>query len=305
MRIQFVVISGSEPGRKVLVLEGLVVRFGRTEWADHCFASDPEMAEFHFMVDSRSRRCVLYALGTAETFVNAKPVVRQELHDGDRVCAGGTEFLVRLEGEVAGTTGGPRPLTKDLVAMAAAAMAMPQLCERLKLGKQAPTIAATAAGLSEFCDRLAAGGDHPQAFQARAFTLGKRGAVAWGCHVVEGRYGGQLDPLQAAAWQAAAAWVAEPSQSGCRRAEQAAVQVRNRGPGGWLATAAFWSGDSLAPEAATQPVPPAETLFSQAVAAALTLAIRHPDWEGHEGRYHECMAIADALEAGELVLFEN
>lgn len=309
MRVRLEIIEGPERGREVRLQEGLVARFGQTEWADFCFAADPTMADFHFMVDCRLQRCILYALGTAETFVNSKPAARQDLIDGDRVRAGQTEFLVRLEGAMSGAQGGPRPLYKDAAATAAAAMTVPALCGYLKLGNRAPEIATTAASLADFCSGLAASGDHLQAFQTRAFTLGKRAAVAWGCHEVGATYAGQMEEAQANAWRVAAAWVQSPDQAGCRRAEAAAIQADRGGPGGWLAMAAFWCGDNLAPASSPEPVPPDVTLFSRAVGGALTLAVRHAAADAGTDptplRFQAFMRDADALECGELVLFEH
>jgi hypothetical protein len=309
VRVRLEIIEGPELGRRVRLQEGLVARFGQTEWADFCFAADPTMADFHFMVDCRLQRCILYALGTAETFVNSKPAARQDLIDGDRVRAGQTEFLVRLEGAMAGAEGGPRPLYKDAAATTAAAMTVSALCGYLKLGNRAPEIATTAANLADFCSGLAASGDYLQAFQTRAFTLGMRAAVAWGCHQVGAIYAGQMEEAQANAWRVAAAWVQSPDQAGCRRAEAAAIQAERQGPGGWLAMATFWCGESLAPATSPEPVPPELTLFSRAVAGALTLAVRHAAADGGTDqtplRYQAFMRNADALESGELVLFES
>lgn len=306
MRIRFEVIAGPDPGRLIHLQEGLVARFGKTDWADFSFPADAGMADFHFLIDCRQQRCVLHALESAPTQVNAAVVATQELSDGDRVLAGQTEFRVHLEGVFRAAEETAPGVTRDAIALAAAALTLPELCERLKLGGQAPAIAATAGDLPALYGGLVAVGDYQQALQVRGYTLGHRPCVAWGCYCVEQTLQDQLVGTQREAHQAAAAWVQAPSPTTCRGAEAAAVKTGYKGPGGWLAAAAFWCGDSLAPADAVTPVPPADTLASSAVAGALTITLgAAPDKKtSPAARCAAWLTIAEQIASGERVLYE-
>jgi hypothetical protein len=315
VRIRFEVISGPDAGRLIHLQEGLVARFGKTDWADFSFPADAGMADFHFLIDCRQQRCVLQALDSAPTQVNAAVVKTQELAAGDRVLASQTEFRVHLEGVFRAAEETAPGVTRDAIALAAAALTLPELCERLKLGGQAPTIAATASDLPALYGGLAAVGDYQQALQVRGYTLGHRPCVAWGCYCVEQTLQARLAGVQREAHQAAAAWVQAPSPANCRAAEAAAVKADYKGPGGWLAAAAFWCGDSLAPPDAATPVPPADTLASRAVAGALTITLRDAPAAAASGtatagaitparRCADWLAIAEQIASGERVLYE-
>ena len=305
MRIRFEVIAGPDPGRLIHLQEGLVARFGKTDWADFSFPADAGMADSHFLIDCRQQRCVLHALDSAPTQVNAAVVETQELSDGDQVLAGQTEFRVHVDGVFRGAEETAPGVTRDAIALAAAALTLTELCERLKLGGHAPAIAATAGDLPALCGGLVAVGDYQQALQVRGYTLGHRPSVAWGCYCVEQTLPGQLVGAQRESHRAAAAWVQAPSPSTCRAAEAAAVKTGYKGPGGWLAAAAFWCGDSLAPADAVNPIPPADTLASRAVAGALTITLgAAPDKTTPAARCAAWLTIAEQIVSGERVLYE-
>lgn len=304
MRIVVEVISGPDQGKRIRLHDGLVARFGQTEWADFSFPDDSAMAEFHFMLDCRQGQCVLHGLQAAETFVNGSAATRQPLASGDRIAAGQTEFLLHLDGAVAAAESAtPRP-PKDAVAAQAAAMTPREICHRLQLAAAAPELAGEADSAPAFTDALGQQGDYLQAFYVRGFTLGRRLAVAWGCHLVRQSVGERLHAAQTGALQAAADWVQSPDQDRCRQAEAAAIQAEHSGPGGWLAAAAFWSGDNIAPASSPQPVPPDDTLASRAVAAALTLALHQLEQPPIEERFAQFIDCAQRIESGELVLFD-
>jgi len=284
--------------------QGLIAKFGQTEWADFSFAGDGSMAEFHFQLDCRGARCVLQALDGAETFVNSVAVSDHVLTSGDRVLAGQTEFLAHVEG-MADEAVEPR-LTRpiDPVAAAAAAMTVREIGERLGLRGAGPSLAAEAKDATDLCGRLAAAGDFNQALYVRAFTLGRRPAVAWGCHVVERHVRGKLETVQSEAIAAAKAWCRTPDEATGRGAESAAERTGYQGVGGWLAAAAFWSGDNIAPAAARDPIPPDDSIASRAVAGALTLALNRSDGMPIGERYLALIDLAERIESGELVLYE-
>lgn len=302
MHVVLEVLSGPERGQRIRLRDGLIARFGQTEWADFSFPSDQAMSEFHFLLDCRSQQCVLHAMQSSMTLVNAQPVQQQVLASGDRVLAGETEFLISIQGMLQPNDAEPSRPPSDAVAVAAAALSVREICERLELGGAAPELATKAASSRELSEQLASAGDFHQALRVRAYTLGRRPAVAWGCKVVTDTIRDTLAATQSDALKAAAKWVQTPDEAHCRQAESAAAKAGYRGPGGLLAAAAFWSGDNIAPAESPQAVPPVDTLASRAVAGSLTLTLSLLPPANLADHYRGLVALADQIESGELAI---
>lgn len=298
MGVVIEVVAGPDQGRVIRLRDGLLAKFGRTEWADFCFPADTEMAEFHFQLDCRSG-CMVRALEGAELFINGAPATDQPLVDGDRVKAGQTEFAIKILGGAAMPGAVVEPVAVA-EAPPQAPLDIPAIVAKLGLSGAAPALAASALTIDGLRDELASGGDYQQAAQLCAYSLDRRQAVAWGCHCVGLAFGETLEPAQRSALAAAAAWVKGPGQAGCRAAEQEASRCEYRGPGGLLAAATFWCGESLAPESSPEPVPPDETLPSRAIAGALMLAMTHPTPDVVPDRFAEFVAVADRIRSGGL-----
>jgi len=98
MHVLLEVVSGPHVGQRFNPQEGLVWRFGQTEWADFSFPNDTLMEEFAFRLDCRDQRCLLQALGSTPTLVNGQPADELVLSPGDRLFAGETELLVTIDG---------------------------------------------------------------------------------------------------------------------------------------------------------------------------------------------------------------
>ena len=302
MHVVLEVLNGPERGQRIRLRDGLIARFGQTEWADFSFPSDRTMSEFHFLLDCRSQQCVLHTMQSSATFVNAQPVQQQVLASGDRLLAGETEFLVSIQGMLQPNDAEPSRPPSDAVAVAAAALSVREICERLELGGAAPELATKTASSRELSDQLAGAGDFHQALRVRAYTLGRRPAVAWGCKGVTNTICETLAATQNNALRAAAEWVKTPDEARCRQAESAALRAGYQGPGGLLAAAAFWSGDNIAPAESPQAVPPVDTLASRAVAGSLTLTLSLLPPANLADHYRAFVALADQIESGELAI---
>ncbi len=109
MRIIVEVASGPAAGKKIVLGAGLVLKVGRTEWADHSFPHDGQMSGVHFALETDSAACYVRDLGSTNgTFVNGRQIAdRVPLRNGDQVRAGQTAFVVHGEGEPAPTAGMP------------------------------------------------------------------------------------------------------------------------------------------------------------------------------------------------------
>lgn len=303
MHVLLEVVSGPHVGQRFNPQEGLVWRFGQTEWADFSFPNDTLMEEFAFRLDCRDQRCLLQALGSTPTLVNGQPADELVLSPGDRLFAGETELLVTIDGLSAAPESGDDAGQSDEGDGAAAAglafASAAELAKHLELENEAPGIAATASDADDLVLKLGESGDYVQAFRVRAYTLGQVPAVIWGCRVVENVYGGELDAVQTRAHQAAMRWAGDPSEATCRDAERAAEHAEHEGPSAMLALAAFWCGDNIAPAESPSAVPPHETLFTRAVAASLIQALYASPDPPPERQFANFLQWSAEVESGE------
>ena len=118
---------------------------------------------------------------------------------------------------------------------------------------------------------LEAGGFQLEAARLIAHALPKREAVWWACMCALHTAPPDLAESDRAAREAAEVWVRQPTEPARRTAMERAQATAFGTPEAWAAIAAFWSGDSMAPEG--QPaVPPAPHLIGTAVAGAVALS---------------------------------
>lgn len=161
----------------------------------------------------------------------------------------------------------PRPLKKVRAALAA------EVCAHFELREDARPLLTPAATPREFLDALLDRRLFTSALSFVAHALPPREAVWWGCLCVRHAVGPGLAPSEAAAVKAAAEWVLEPTEERRRTAAALAEQTGVGTPAGSLATAAAWTGGSLAPPDPRLPVvPPGPHLPAKAVSGAVLLA---------------------------------
>ncbi len=92
------IFSGPAAGKVIEVKPGSFVRIGRTERADISFPADAHMSGVHFAVEYDGKVCRLRDYkSTNGTRVNGERVEAAVLQDGDRITAGQSAFLVRIE----------------------------------------------------------------------------------------------------------------------------------------------------------------------------------------------------------------
>lgn len=100
MRVVLQTVSESGTGRKALIAVGQVYQIGRSELADLPVPHDQLLSSLHFEVHADGRACYIQDLQSRnKTFVNGQPVTRELLRNGDRITAGGTQFVVHIEGD--------------------------------------------------------------------------------------------------------------------------------------------------------------------------------------------------------------
>jgi pSer/pThr/pTyr-binding forkhead associated (FHA) protein len=90
-------VSGPERGKKIWLQPPQKLIVGRTELADIVMPADQEMSGRHFVFECDRDRRWLRDLGSSNgTYVNGERISQSFLGDGDRIRAGGTEFVVRI-----------------------------------------------------------------------------------------------------------------------------------------------------------------------------------------------------------------
>lgn len=316
MLLTLEITGGPHAGEKIRVRTGQVARIGRTAWADFSLGKDSALADVQFAVDCRAGGVQLRNLADTAVAVDGKPVRDVALKSGDRITAGQSEFLVVFDGPPPAAAASPSitaslssglaftgaAAAETLAAESAPADDRPtpaEIAERLKLGDEALAWAAPLKEPQQLVAQLTKQKKFAKAIRLQAHLLERRQALWWGVVCVRETCGAALPPVELAAADVAAEWVADPSESRRRAAELAAGRTPLSAPGGWLATAAFWSGGSLAPPDMAA-VPPDELLLGQAITNALLIASSYADPKQTEKRYTRFLELGVQAVAGGL-----
>lgn len=102
MRIVIEVVAGPLAGRKFHLVRNQRLEVGNTSQADVCVRGDSQLAPQQFALETDSQVCRVRDLcrqGT--TLVNGQAVELAVVRDGDEVQAGGSRFIIHVEGAVA------------------------------------------------------------------------------------------------------------------------------------------------------------------------------------------------------------
>ncbi len=110
MRVILDVVQGPRKGRSFVVEGHDTFIVGRSRLVHCAMPEDSALSRDHFLIEIQPPRCELRDLGSTNgTFVNDQRVDRARLDSGDRIAAGQSVFLVKVEGapppEVRITTG--------------------------------------------------------------------------------------------------------------------------------------------------------------------------------------------------------
>jgi hypothetical protein len=149
---------------------------------------------------------------------------------------------------------------------------------RLELSKAATVCLGRCERPSEAVSRLVQAELLIEAARVCAHALPSRERVWWAARCARATAPGALPAADEEAAALAEGWVRRPADETCRAAMEQAQASGFTSPEAWVAVAAFWSGDSMAP--LDQPkVPPAPHLAGSAVVGAVVLASvrNHPD----------------------------
>lgn len=261
------IIGGPAMGRRFRLRQGQIATVGRTEWSDFSVPDDSEMADVHFQLHCEAYRCTLRRLATSqETQRNGEPVEETSVRSGDKICAGGTSFLVTLEGApdfVPGDGASHGESANDDRPPAAS------IAEGLELSAGSQTLLVEGIKADAFLEALKTGGHHADAVTFLAAWLSPAKSVAWGCGCLKQMNDGRLNAAQVAGLEAAEKWSTEPTEENRRAAQAAAEKLQNKSPAAWIALAAFWSEGSIGPPDAPE-IPAAKGMTARAVANVVT-----------------------------------
>jgi hypothetical protein len=292
------ILSGNSAGRKAVIRPGQLLRVGRAFDADLSIPEDTELAEQHFIFDGTQSGCRIRCHPGCELAFGEEKSSDRLVFNGDQFRAGGTDFGISIEGELASnvsdtpvpeqnaeledTTPLAPPPACDLSSRAAAEVVAQYSAKDVVLAMLQPEM--------NCLDLLAALADREEfdaSVQLLAFALPKQHAVWWAIDCIEQSAGESLSPQDLAALESARAWVLDPSEEHRRAAETHAMLISMGSAAGAAAMAAFWSGGSLSsPE--FEAVPPPDHLTAQAVYAALCMTCIEGDGRDQNlSRFHE------------------
>ena len=254
------------------------------------------MADVHFVIRCEDLQCHLeLPQQTSPTMLNGEDAVESRLHTGDKIHAGVSEFTMDIEGDL----GRESESGVDQAASAEPA-GVGGLVTLLELDEELLPQAEESENEAAFLGRLIEENQLQPAIRVQAHLLPSREVVWWGCLCVQQLLDGQLPAPQLAARDATVQWVADPTEENRRAAEAAAEEAEYSGPDGTLATAAFWTGDSIAPPESPEPVPPDERLPGVAVTGAILIASVAQEPERMEEKLRECLKLAADLADGKI-----
>jgi hypothetical protein len=146
-----------------------------------------------------------------------------------------------------------------------------QLCVLFEPGEEAGALLAPGLSAAGFIQALASAGLMTDGLRYLAVGLPKREAVWWACTARKALLPVELPPLDISAWQAAEAWVYQPTEAHRRAAYPIAEALKFDTAGAYAALGVFWSGGSLAPPESNLVIPPGDSLAGSAIGASLLL----------------------------------
>ncbi len=302
MRLSVSIVEGPASGRKLWLSVGQIAEIGRASTMDLPVPGDAQLAETHFSVGCQRDGCWLRDLsgGAGLTLNDAPPAPPAPgalpsagppgsipLADGDRIRAGRTRFLVRIEGaprtaamptgqvaagEAAAAAAASVSPLWPLVAVATAAeiAAHVRLDEALVLLNAAPEPGPPLTP-PEFVQRARQQQMFADALRFLAHALPRREAVWWATQCVSSVLPDWAPPTDRAALKCAVDWAVDPTEAHREATMPAAEATHFETAAGLCAMAASFTGGSLTPPGA-EVVPPGPLLTAQAASAAVLLA---------------------------------
>ena len=290
-------VSGPAAGKQVHLRAGQSVRFGRTEWADYCFAEDAQMGDIHFTIDCDPRSgCTLTVEGSSVTLVDGEEVTQAALRDGNEITAGATVFRILIEGDPGGP-GSAAPPRAETEGNGQPTVTAAELCAPLSLSDAAKTCLQGDPPPAEFFEALLQQKLLRDAALFLARWLPKRSSLWWGAMCLEG--GTPPSPKGDSPLALAVRWFHHPTDEQRRAAMDAANRAEMKTPEAWMGAAVFWCEGPLGPPGYETP-PAAEHLTAVAVHLALTLKAERGTPAEIAQAYERFLELGQRVQSGEI-----
>jgi hypothetical protein len=102
MRVVLEVVAGPLTGRRFHLMRNQRLEVGSTARAEVCIRGDGSLAPQQFALETDQQVCRVQDLGRqGTTIVNGQPVESAVVREGDEIRAGGSRFIVHVEGDAA------------------------------------------------------------------------------------------------------------------------------------------------------------------------------------------------------------
>ena len=238
MRAILQVLSGFNAGRKIWIRAGQFAEIGRADGVALSIPQDPAMSRIHFTLECDYKNCRIRDQNSSHgTFVNGDQVEEAIVRDGDKITAGETTFLLKIEGAPKDDEA-DKPKRK--LAKVPADLA-DEVCELYEVTGAAQEHLAGQPDPWTYYERLMEHGLHQDAVQFLAFALPLQESAWWALQCVQSVQ--EIAPAWQPTREALLAWIRDPTDE--NRAE-----VRNKSEAGGVSNsvgligmAAFMSGN--------------------------------------------------------------
>ncbi len=151
-----------------------------------------------------------------------------------------------------------------------------EVCVNFDLKKEAKPLLTNGMPPRAFLDALLGKKQYIAGIDFLCHALAPRDAIWWGCLCLQHAMGTSLSDADKAACKAAVRWIMAPTEENRAAAKGPADAAGPASPAGGLASAATFTGGSIAPPKAP-PMPPPPFAPAKAVAAAIKLATTKAD----------------------------
>ncbi len=151
-----------------------------------------------------------------------------------------------------------------------------EVCVNFDLKKEAKPLLTNGMAPRAFLEALLGNKQYLAGIDFLCHALAPRDAIWWGCLCLQHAMGSSLSDADKAACKAAVRWIFAPTEENRAAAKAPADAAGPASPAGGLASAATFTGGSIAPLKAP-PVPPPPFAPAKAVAGAIKLATTKAD----------------------------
>jgi hypothetical protein len=271
LQVHLQILTGPERGRIIYLKSGQIARFGQTEWSDFAFPYDPQLDEVHFSLETTIDSVILIDLSRNQsTRIDGQQQTPCQLKAGQKIKAGSLVFIIRTEALFETGRSGPISISPQPLLPETPAEYAFQVCKTVEITDPARELMNDTIEILPFISLLSENQFFVDALRVLSIWFSKRRAVWWAADCIEMACTMQRES-QFHLLSVARTWAQEPTEDNAYAASQAADAADSKLPANWLARAASWSGASLAPPRLPV-VPPADSLSSQGIMAALLLA---------------------------------